>query len=138
MTEGRIAMQHAKLFDELQQKELTFHDSEVRTSTSQLNNLLHVSFFESSHSSGSYGKQTALQKPPAETANTKIRAQNFSFEHLAPDVTLLRYQSFEKTESGEYYPYSNRSSLWQRTDKVWQLRFHQGTATAAIAVEDML
>ena len=128
-------MKHTQLLDELRQRELALQLPSVRASAAQLDELLHDEFFEFSRSGGSYDKAQALNQLPTQSSNERIGAQDFSLEGLSPDIALLRYRSFQHIESGEFEKYSNRSSLWQRSDKGWQLRFHQGTATAAFAIE---
>lgn len=129
-------MKHTQLLDELRQRELALQLPSVRASTAQLDELLHDHFFEFSRSGSSDDKAQALNQLPTQSSNERIGAQGFPLGSLPPDIALMRYQSFQQTESGEIKKCSSRRSLWQRSDKGWQLRFHQGTATSAFAIEE--
>lgn len=126
---------HAQLLDELPQRELALQRPSVRASASKLDELLPDDFFEFSRSGGSYDKVQALNQLPMQSSNERIGAQDFSLESLCPDIALMRYRSFQQSESGEIEKYSSRSSLRQRSNKGRQLRFHQGTAIRTFAIE---
>jgi hypothetical protein len=46
---------------------------------------------------------------------------------LGPDVALLTYRSETTYPDDGVTLVANRSSLWQRIEGEWRLRFHQGT-----------
>jgi hypothetical protein len=48
---------------------------------------------------------------------------------LGPDVALLTYRSETTYPDDGVTLVANRSSVWQRIDGEWRLRFHQGTPT---------
>ena len=56
----------------------------------------------------------------------KFPLEDFKIHQLDQNNVLITYISeveYDQIERG------NRSSIWSRTDKGWQLRFHQGTPT---------
>lgn len=50
-----------------------------------------------------------------------VQASGFVLHRLDDDLALLRYRS--ERDSGA----TERSSIWQRDETGWRLRFHQGT-----------
>ncbi len=46
---------------------------------------------------------------------------------LAPDVVLVTYRAVRQLGHEASPITSLRSSIWQRIDGRWQMRFHQGT-----------
>jgi len=126
-------MQHDELLAELRQLETSLHKTSVRSSVPRLEELLHDQFFEFGRSGGSFDKAQVLQSLPAEQPTSTIQSQNYELDLLTDDIALLRYQSYQLNDAGECERITNRSSLWQRVGADWQLRFHQGTPTSAVA-----
>jgi hypothetical protein len=58
-----------------------------------------------------------------------VWAQDFSVAEIADGIALLTYRSAYVEETGELRRHALRTSLWQRTQRGWQMRFHQGTPT---------
>lgn len=121
------------LLRRLSDLELTLQRLEVRRDRAQLDKLLHESFLEFGRSGRSYNKADILEQLPAETAQDAMWSQDFGAAELAEGVALLTYLSASVDENGDLFRHSLRSSLWQQTERGWQMRFHQGTPTEPFA-----
>ncbi len=111
--------------------ETGLHSPAVRADKAQLEKLLHADFFEIGRSGTSYRRadiiaQLTNQKDPA-----AIWAQDFALSMPAYSVALLVYKSAHLGADGALTMHAQRSSMWQYDELGWQLRFHQGTPTAA-------
>ena len=51
----------------------------------------------------------------------------FRIKQLSPDLMLAIYRATKNENTGNASKGSIRSSIWKRTDKGWQMIFHQGT-----------
>lgn len=80
-------------------------------------------FFEFGRSGRRYTRSELIR-----TSTSPIRArfplQEFNVAHIEANTYLVTYVSEALFETLER---ANRCSLWTKTDKGWQLRFHQGT-----------
>jgi hypothetical protein len=111
--------------------EISLHDPLVRSDAVQLGALLHPEFKEFGRSGASYTHADIVSRLLASEAQPKIHAQDFSVDALSSEFALLIYRSAHIDETGALYRHTHRSSLWQLTDRGWQMRFHQGTPTEA-------
>jgi len=133
-----------KLFEQLRALEIALHQPEIRANRNQLDALLHDSFVEFGRSGQKYNKESILTQfsleysrktPQEESLNSSVRSQDYTLQEITDGVVLLQYNSARENEDGTLTLYTRRSSLWQRTDQGWQMRFHQGTATEAFDIE---
>ncbi len=115
------------LLVELQTLEVELHQPVARSSPDRLNALLHVDFLEFGSSGQRYSKSDIIDKLPSEVSAFNISADNFELRMLAPDIALLTYSSSNVLASGAKEKSTLRTSIWQLTGHVWQMRFHQGT-----------
>jgi hypothetical protein len=122
------------LLQELCELEVALHQPGVRRDRSRLGELLHESFLEFGRSGRVYRKADILASLPREQA-AAIWSQDFAVAELADGLALLTYRSAAIDAKGNLSRHSLRSSLWQRTARGWQMRFHQGTPTEAFARE---
>jgi hypothetical protein len=113
----------------LQALEVELHSPVARKNRNRLNVLLHDDFLEFGRSGQRYTKASILDKLPSEADVSNISADNFELRSLAQGTMLLTYVSFHLLPSGVHERYTLRSSMWQLTEKGWQMRFHQGTPT---------
>jgi hypothetical protein len=113
--------------------ELDLQRLEVRRDRARLDELLHESFVEFGRSGRRYEKADILEQLPVESAPEAMWSQDFELVQLADGVAQFTYRSASIDDNGDLYRYSLRSSLWQRTARGWQMRFHQGTPTEAFA-----
>ena len=121
------------LLQHLRDLELTLQSLEVRRDRARLDELLHESFVEFGRSGTRYDKANILQQLPAGSSSKAMWSRDFELVELADGVALLTYRSASFDDDGDLYRFSLRSSLWQRTARGWQMRFHQGTATDPFA-----
>lgn len=117
------------LLDQLKALEIELHNTTTRKHVKRLNELLHDSFCEFGRSGLSYTKSDILERLPLESGDTVIFAEQFQLRQLSEFVALLTYRSAHKALDGTLQRHSLRSSIWQYSDKGWQMSFHQGTPT---------
>ncbi len=122
-------MDNEDLLNLLQELEVALHQPEVRGDRNRLDGLLHESFVEFGRSGRVYDKVGILEQISHEKKQDAIWSQDFEVIALTQGVALLAYRSAYVDEKGNLYCHTNRSSLWQKTEFGWQMRFHQGTPT---------
>jgi hypothetical protein len=123
------------LLQELCELEVALHQPEVRRDRGRLDELLHESFVEFGRSGLVYSKADILVSLPEESAPSGIWSQDFAVAELADGLALLTYRSAAIDTKGNLSRHSLRSSVWQRTARGWQMRFHQGTPTESFGKE---
>ncbi len=111
--------------------ETNLHAPGVRADKAQLEKLLHADFFEIGRSGTSYKRAEIIAQLVRQTDHATIWAQDFSLSMPAYSVALLAYKSAHINARGELTMHAQRSSMWQYDAQGWQMRFHQGTPTAA-------
>jgi hypothetical protein len=115
---------------ELQALEVELHHPGTRNSRERLEQLLHPEFHEVGRSGRAYDRETIVNHLAAQQTQPAVVSDSFAVSALGSGVALLTYRSAQ-VESGK--PLANhtlRSSLWLKTARGWQLRYHQGTAAA--------
>jgi hypothetical protein len=99
----------------------------VRTSRAQLDLLLADEFVEFGSSGAVFDKSAIIEDLLADPANNRPRyatMKSVKVIWLADGVALVTYRA---TRSNSHTIRSNRSSIWKRIDRRWQMVFHQGT-----------
>lgn len=119
------------LLNHLRELETELHRPEVRRDASRLEELLHESFVEIGRSGRLYDRAAIVELLLNETSAPKVDARDFALDEIADGVALLTYRSAHVDDSGKMTRHSLRASLWQRTERGWRVRFHQGTPTEA-------
>ena len=110
---------------ELKRLEETLLHPEVRRSREKMSALLADDFVEYGRSGRIYDKAAILELA-AKPFDGQLSLQGFSAKALAPSVALVKYSTvLRQTDGNELH--SLRSSIWWRTERGWQLVFHQGT-----------
>ncbi|MEZ4635626.1 MAG: nuclear transport factor 2 family protein [Caldilineaceae bacterium] len=122
------------LLETLRGLEIELHQPATRADRQKLDALLHEDFEEIGRSGALYTKQDILAQLPVEDPPT-IWVQDFVVTELGPNVALLRYRSAHEGADGNCTRHTLRSSLWVNVSGCWQIRFHQGTATAPWVIE---
>jgi hypothetical protein len=110
--------------NKLKELEESLWKSETRFDLEYMEKVLSPEFFEFGRSGKVYARKDTLYGARPQVINAKFPLKNFKVEMIAENVALVTYISevtYEKVEVG------NRSSIWIKTPKGWQLRFHQGT-----------
>jgi hypothetical protein len=79
--------------------------------------------------SGRHWSRQASVDAEATAFEAVLPLPHLRIRDLGPDVALLTYRSETTYPDDGVTLVANRSSLWQRIDGEWRLRFHQGTPT---------
>jgi hypothetical protein len=120
------------LLEDLRALEIALHQPGIRADRSRLAVLLHDDFVEIGRSGATFSKEDVITHLVAgRDDDATIIADGFLVRRIADHVALLTYRSARTRANGEYEAFTLRSSLWQRSHLGWQMRFHQGTPTAA-------
>ncbi len=117
----------ATVIDTLLQLERDLLDPAVRADAARLDALVADDFLEVGASGRSFGKPEVMTRLPVEQ-DVAFMAEAMQAHALADDVVLVTYTA-ERRSGGETVR-SLRSSIWIRTARGWQMRYHQGTPTA--------
>ena len=111
--------------------EVELHRGVTRANLARMEALLHPDFIEIGRSGTVWTREATLDEFAAGAGNApRIHADRFELSTLSMELALLNYRSAHVGADGSYERYTLRASLWQRTPKGWQLRFHQGTPSA--------
>jgi hypothetical protein len=124
------------MLDTLRELEVRLHEPAVRGDPEQLGALLHPAFREFGRSGAQYSRDATLAEFVDVAQPYRIWSQDFVAEPLAEGLVLLTYRSAHVDDAGGLDRHTLRTSLWQRTDHGWQLRFHQGTPTEPFTKAD--
>ncbi|WP_368047623.1 DUF4440 domain-containing protein [Pseudohongiella sp.] len=116
--------------DEIVKLEKELHDPSVRKNRSRLDVLLHASFIEIGRSGEIYDKDRILSSLDTD-ATHKTWSQDFRYQLISDGLVLLTYRSAHVGPCNSLSRFSRSSSLWERTEEGWKLRYHQGTPTSA-------
>jgi len=120
----------ADLLATLQALELESHRPEVRADIGRLAGLLHPEFFEIGPAGRTYSRAEVLAEFAACAPGYRVWAQGFHLQLITESCALLTYLAGHLLADGSRQHHTSRTSLWQRTGQLWQLRFHQGTPTS--------
>ncbi|POH72977.1 ribonuclease HI family protein [Arthrobacter glacialis] len=111
---------HADALDAVVGLERELLDPAVRADPLRAGELLHPDFEEIGASGRRWSRQEILEMFNDEESAT-VELQVLSLSQVDTSTALLSYRSVSPAGS------ALRSSLWQREDGQWRLRFHQGT-----------
>jgi hypothetical protein len=114
----------------LSRLEAELHHPGVRCSRQRLEELLHPDFDEVGRSGRHYARATVIDVLTRQAQPPEVRAGNYRVVRLAPGCALLTYTSAHPDASGALGDLALRASVWLRTARGWQLRYHQGTPAA--------
>ena len=106
----------------------------IRGNSVRLGELLHPGFREFGRSGRIYCRKDTLASCADQPRSYEVLSQDFQTEELAADLMLVTYRSAQVDADGSISRHTLRTSLWQRTEVRWQLRFHQGTPTEAFEI----
>lgn len=116
----------------LRDLEIELHQFDARRNETRLDELLHNSFVEFGRSGTRYNKADLMALLLTETEPAVAPwSQDYEISELAEGLAQVTYKSAHVNDEGELSRYTLRSSLWQKVDGNWQVRFHQGTPTEA-------
>jgi hypothetical protein len=121
------------LLETLRALEVALHQSALRADPARLGALLHPAFREFGRSGAIYSRDATLAEFVEQAQPYTIWSQDFIAEALSDELVLLTYRSAHIDAAGALERHTNRMSLWQRTERGWQMRFHQGTPSPPFA-----
>lgn len=108
--------------------EQEMHLTSTRRNRERMEQLLHPLFYEIGRSGVRYSRQDILEEFDKEAELPPIAVSNPELNLLTYDLVILTYTSNHVAEQA--HRFTLRTSVWQREDANWQIRFHQGTAMA--------
>ncbi|MGT2426170.1 nuclear transport factor 2 family protein [Amnibacterium kyonggiense] len=85
-------------------------------------------FDEFGRSGRHWSREASIATEP-EAFETLLPLPLLRIRGLGPDAALVTYRSETTYPDSGVTLVANRSSVWQRIDGEWRLRFHQGTPT---------
>ncbi len=112
--------------DELVRLERELHNPSVRRNAERLAQLLHDSFVEIGHSGNAYDKAGILSSLESEPTHA-VWSQDYESQIISDRLVLLIYRSAHIGSENMLSRFSRRSSLWEKVESNWELRYHQGT-----------
>jgi len=116
----------------LRDLEIELHQFSARSDPERLDELLHASFIEFGRSGKRYDKAGIIELLSTEADHGIAPwSQDYVLSELTDELAQITYRSAHINDAGELSQHTLRSSLWQKTDGKWQVRFHQGTPTEA-------
>jgi hypothetical protein len=115
---------------ELQALEVELHHPGTRNSRERLEQLLHPEFHEVGRSGLAYDRETIVNHLAAQQTQPVVVSDSFAVSELGPGVALLTYRSAHVESGNKLINHTLRASLWLKTARGWQLRYHQGTGSA--------
>ncbi|WP_028999733.1 nuclear transport factor 2 family protein [Azohydromonas australica] len=118
------------LLDELRQLEAEFHHHGHLPSLIRLEQLLHADFHEIGRSGRRYDRETVVNFLRSNPALPPVNSVGHAVQWLAEGCALLTYRSEQRSADGAGVDATWRSSVWLRTERGWQVVFHQGTPAA--------
>lgn len=120
----------------LQALEQQLHAPRVRSDVHRLRTLLHEDFLEFGRSGGVHARADTVDSLGTGGPSPRLVSEAFALVRLGPDSALLTYRSASVAEDGTAGRHTLRSSVWLRTARGWQMRFHQGTPTQPFDLGD--
>ena len=79
--------------------------------------------------SGKHWSREASIAADVERFETVLPLPHLRVRSIGPDAALLTYRSETTYPAEDVTLIANRSSVWQRIEGEWRIRFHQGTPT---------
>lgn len=110
--------------------EVALHQPLVRSDRATLDRLLHSRFREAGRSGLIHSREKVLDEFLGQPPKYEVWSQDYEADVLSDDFVVLTYRSAHVESDGSLANFTNRMSLWQLADGVWQIRFHQGTPCA--------
>ena len=99
--------------------------ADVRFDRAQMDVVLAPDFFEFGRSGRVYRREDTLGLR-AQPIDARLPLEDFKARLIDSNVAQVTYVSVVTYDGVEEF--ANRSSIWTRNERGWQLRFHQGTA----------
>lgn len=123
-----------ELKTELEALERQLHHPDTRNSREKLELLLHEDFLEFALGGRRYTKSEIIRHLLDDDDMTEVWSGGYQVQYNSPGAVLLNYRSAFIEVDGSFSTFALRSSLWVRNANIWQMLFHQGTATAPFEI----
>jgi hypothetical protein len=120
-------MQDDPLLHTLRSLEMEMHQPRVRSDRARMEQLLHPEFIEIGRSGKIYTRADVLNEFAGQPPAYSVWSQDFAVTRMAPQLAMLLYRSAHIVDAERLDRHTIRASLWQSTERGWQVRFHQGT-----------
>lgn len=114
---------NSKDLKKLRELEESMWRTNMRSNREYMERTLSPDFFELGQSGRVYTRKDILDAPPQEI-RARLPLKHFNAHPITEDAVLVTYIS---ETAADKVKIGNRSSIWVKTRKGWQLRFHQGT-----------
>jgi len=117
--------------DTIKKLEIELHQYQTRQDKTRVEQLIHSDFLEIGYSGKVYSKQEIMNSLAEEPEpDYRVHSQDYEYIELAPDLMQVMYKAAHSYNDGTFSRHSIRTSIWQKVDGRWQIRFHQATAVA--------
>ena len=123
-----VARPSQEVCEHLKRLEMSLHTVEVRSDQARLGGLLHDEFVEFGRSGKIYSKCVVLEEFQDYSQPFDIVSRDYQFAEIGAKAVLVTYRSAHLDSNRNEHRHSLRSSIWQKTEQGWVMRFHQGTA----------
>lgn len=121
------------LLEHLQALEMSLHKPETLGDPARLSELLHTDFFEIGRSGQRYSRADILAELESGLHGADIESSDYALAEVVDGITLLSYTTAHVNVAGRKSRQTRRTSMWQRTEQGWKLRFHQGTPQPSVS-----
>ena len=109
--------------------EVALHKKQPHQGSEPLSALLHDEFLEIGRSGQAHRvKDAAAWLDSDQLPGAEICSHGFECSMLAEGMALMTYNTVERSSDGSLQKHARRSSLWQKVNGRWKMRFHQATA----------
>ena len=108
----------------LRRLEESLWERETRFDREYMERILSPDYIEFGRSGRIYNREETLAVPDQEI-KARLPLADFRLIQISVEVVLITYSS--EVRNNRAVLVANRSSIWVKTEKGWQLRFHQGT-----------
>jgi len=132
MPDENTTMNEQELEAEIIRLERAMLELENRRNRAFMESVLHPDFCEIGRSGRVYDRNEIIEELQTVTEIPKINIREINLQFLAKDVRLLTYLSFYSGDNAQPSRHTLRSSVWLVDGPAPLLRFHQGTAAAAL------
>ena len=118
--------------DQLRKLEVELHQFDTRSNHSRIDQLIHSSFSEIGYSGTIYSKADILDSLLNDVKPTySVWSQDYQFIELAKDLVQIIYKEAQLDAQGILSRHAIRTSIWQKEQGDWQVRFHQATPVSS-------
>jgi hypothetical protein len=113
----------------IKELELSLLNPEIRSSKGTLDKLLADDFVEFGTSGKKYTKADILERLPNTPERVEYKMSDFTVNTPSENIAIATFKT-ERTTDEKDKVISQRSSHWRKTDKGWQIFFHEANQIA--------